>query len=125
MWARILTIISGLWLMVAPAIFGYSQAAADNGRIVGPVIATFAVISIWEVTRPVRRWNYILAAWLILAPWILGYDKTAGYISDIGVAILVIIFSSVKGKREQRFGGGWSSLWKEHPEHMHETNKNR
>ncbi|MFZ0490891.1 MAG: hypothetical protein WAM00_11645 [Salegentibacter sp.] len=124
MWARILSIVLGLWLMVAPSIFGYGQAAANNGHIVGPVIVTFSVIAFWEVTRPVRKWNYILAAWLLLAPWILGYDQTAGYLSDMGVAVLVIIFASVKGKIEQKFGGGWSSLWQEHPEHMRENHQN-
>ena len=124
MWARILNVVLGLWIMVAPAFLGYSQAAANNGHIVGPVIVTFSVISFWEVSRPVRKWNYILAAWLLLAPWVLGYDKTVGFISDMGVAVLVIIFASVKGKIEEKFGGGWPSLWQENPEHMHENRQN-
>ncbi|MUP47086.1 hypothetical protein E0K83_15205 [Gramella sp. BOM4] len=112
MWARIINVLLGLWLMIAPGIFQYSSAAADNGHIAGPIIITFSVVAIWEATRVVRKWNYPIGIWLLVAPWILGYDSTIAIISDIGVGVLVLIFASVRGKVEKSYGGGWSSLWK-------------
>lgn len=104
--------------MIAPGIFQYSPAAADNGHILGPVIITFSIVAIWEATRVVRKWNLPIAVWLLLAPWILGYENTSAIISDMGSGILVLIFSSIRGKVEGNYGGGWSALWKKDAEHI-------
>lgn len=73
MWAKFLNIFLGLWVMVAPGILGYSSAAADNGHIVGPIIVTFSVISLWEATHVLRQWNYPFAICCFLP---LGYWDT-------------------------------------------------
>lgn len=113
MWAQIINTILGLWIMIAPGILGYSSIAADNGHIVGPIIVTFSIVSLWEATRSVRKFNYPFAIWLLVAPWILGYSETSAIISDMAVGVLVIILSSVQGKIENSYGGGWSVLWKD------------
>lgn len=118
MWGAIINSILGLWIMAAPGIFDYGSAASDNGHITGPIIVTFAVVSMWQATRGVRKWNYPVAVWLLLAPWILGYESTVAIISDMGTGVLVFLFAMIKGKVEQNFGGGWTSLWKNDPEHM-------
>lgn len=109
--------------MIAPGIFQYSSAAADNGHIAGPIIVTFSIVAIWEATRVVRKWNLPVGIWLLAAPWILGYDNTIAIISDMGVGVLVLIFASIQGKITQNFGGGWSSLWQKNPEHIQKTEK--
>lgn len=123
MWARLINTALGLWLMIAPGIFQYSPAASDNGHIAGPIIVTFSVVAIWEATRLVRKWNFPIAIWLLAAPWILGYENSIAIISDMGVGVLVLIFSSVKGKTERNYGGGWSVLWKNEPEHNQRSEK--
>ena len=123
MWAQAINVLIGLWVMVAPGIFDWGPSATDNGHIVGPVIFTFSFTSLWEVTRGVRKANYPLAVWLLIAPWILGYSSNAAIISDMAAGILVIIFSSFQGKITQHFGGGWSSLWKDEPEHLKKANQ--
>ncbi len=123
MWAQAMNVVIGLWVMIAPGIFDWSPAATDNGHIVGPVILTFSFTSLWEVTRGVRKANYPLAVWLLAAPWILGYSGNAAIISDMIAGILVIIFSSFQGKITQHYGGGWSSLWKDEPEHLKKANQ--
>lgn len=112
MWIGMINIIIGIWLMAAPGILGYGATSADNGHIVGPIIATFATVACWEATQAVRKWNYPLGIWLLLAPWILGYDMNLAIFSDMGCGLLVLIFASVKGKSEGNYGGGWSVLWK-------------
>lgn len=124
MWARFINIALGLWLMVAPGILQYSPAATDNGHIIGPIIVTFSVIAYWEATRVLRKWNYPFAIWLLLAPWILGYDNTFAIINDMAVGMLVLIFASFGGKIKKSYGGGWSSLWKENPEHLKKVKNN-
>jgi len=118
MWPRFINIIIGMWLMAAPALLRYGSAATDNGHIIGPVLATFSAIAIWEATRNVRLWNYPLGIWLLIAPWILGYDNTIAIVSDMGSGVLILILSSIRGKVTQQFGGGWRALWTNHPKHM-------
>ena len=120
MWAQIINTLLGLYLMASPAIWRFEEAvptAADNDHIIGPVMATFACVAIWEATRNTRWANIPLGAWLLVAPWILGYEQTAPIINDMAVGAAVIAFSLVRGKVTQRFGGGWRSLFKKHPEH--------
>ena len=118
MWAQGLNTLLGLWLMIAPSVLTYGQTAADNGHITGPVLIMLSVVSYWEATRNLRKVNYPVACWLLLAPWILNYESTYALLSDSATAVLVFIFSSVKGKIDNNYGGGWRSLWKKHPRHM-------
>ena len=123
MWAQIINTLAGLWLIIAPWLFGYGDVASNNGYITGPVIITFSVVAYWEATRVVRKWNWPLAGWLLVAPWILDYNSNAAIISDMAIGIIVLVFSSIPGKMEKGYGGGWSSLWTEDPEHMREAEK--
>lgn len=118
MWGAILNTILGLWLMSAPGIFQYGTAASNNGHIVGPIIVTFAVVSMWEATRGVRKWNFPTGAWLIVAPWILGYESTIAIVSNMATGVGVIIFATISGKVEKSYGGGWTSLWQKNPQHL-------
>lgn len=123
MWGAVLNTIIGLWIMSAPGIFQYSPPASVNGHIVGPVIVTFAVVSIWEATRGVRKWNYITAVWLLAAPWILGYESNLPVISNMLSGILIMVFASLGGTVDKNYGGGWRSLFQKEPEHMKEFKK--
>jgi hypothetical protein len=112
MWAQVINAALGLWLMAAPSVFGYGAPAAHNDRIIGPVIATFAIIAWWETTRPVARWNVPLGVWLLVAPWVLGYGTTAAIVNSLVVGLLVAGLAAVRGQyRPERFGGGWAALW--------------
>lgn len=97
--------------MAAPGVLGFGGAAADNGYITGPLVATFAMVAWWECTRVVRWFNVPLAAWLMLSPWVLNYDLWAASISDMVTGLLVMLLSAVKGRITKEYGGGWSSLW--------------
>jgi hypothetical protein len=111
MWSRLLNTGLGLWLMASPAVLGYGSPASTNDRIVGPVIASLAVIAIAEVTRSLRRVNTVVGGWLLLAPWILGYE-TLPMVQSLVVGVLVIALSLVPGEVKERYGGGWRVLWK-------------
>ena len=111
MWAQVINAALGLWLMAAPAVLGYGGAAETNDRIVGPIIAMFAIIAWWEATRPVARWTVPLGAWLCLAPWVLGYAATAPKVQSLVVGLCVIGLALVRGTIKHRYGGGWAALW--------------
>lgn len=114
MWARLINIGIGIWLMAAPAVLGYGGVASNHDRIVGPLLASFACIALWEVTRPLRWVNLLLGGWMLLAPWILGFGPTAT-VNSLLAGAAVAGLSLVRGTLSHRFGGGWSSLWHSAP----------
>ena len=123
MWSQIIMVLLGIWLMIAPAMLSFVKKISDNDRIIGPLIASFSVIAIWECTRNVRFLNIPLAIWLLLAPWIMHYRDTTATVNDSMVALLIIILCFVRRKREYRFGGGWPAVWRHNTLHEREASK--
>ena len=109
MWPRLVDTLVGLWLMAAPAVLGYAGAARANDRIVGPLVASIAVIAIWEVTRPLRWTNVALGAWLLAAPWLFGAGP-APLLNDMTAGLLLIAMALKRGPSRTRVGGGWSAV---------------
>lgn len=109
---RIGTILLGLWLIVAPGVFGLLDPARSNDYIVGPLIVSFATVALWEATRGLRWVNFLLGVWLLLAPFVLGYPFPIPVANDILVGLAVLVLATRGGKITQRFGGGWSAIFR-------------
>jgi hypothetical protein len=109
MWARLATVLAGVWLMAAPFILGYAGPAATSDLVVGPSIAAVAIVAMSQATRPVRWLNLPIAFWLLAAPWILGYGP-ASLLNSTCSGLAVAALTSIRGRVNQRFGGGWRSL---------------
>lgn len=107
MWARVLSVAVGVWLMAAPAVLAYGGVAATNDRIVGPVAASVAIVAVAEVCRPVRHVNQVLGAWLLGAPFLLGYDALAATADSFAAGVLLLVTGGVPGRQRHRYGGGW------------------
>lgn len=97
--------------MVAPEMLNYNKTGTDSCHIVGPLVVTFAFVACWEVTRPVRKANWLTGLWLLAAPWVLDYDQGLPIANDMLAGALILGLASVKGKIESSFGGGWKSIW--------------
>ena len=110
MWAQLINALIGLIVMISPSVIPFTQTEANNNHILGPVAFAIAVISLWECNRNARWVNIITGACLIIAPILLNFQTNA-FLIDIIAGILLILFSLVKGKIEQQFGGGWRSLF--------------
>jgi hypothetical protein len=123
MWTAILNILVGLWLMVSPAFLDMSKPVADNNQVTGPLIITFAVISLWEINRNVIKANVVLGVWLFAAFFIFSFSNTEVIISNTVCGMLTILLSLVKRKSVDQYGGGWSSLFQYNPPHMHVAEK--
>jgi hypothetical protein len=111
MWAQVFNTMLGIWLMAAPQVLGYNGIAADNDHILGPVVASFAIIALSGCTRSVARFNTPLGAWLLLAPWLLGYENQIAVVNDIATGLLIVIFSFFERKANHLYGGGWRQVW--------------
>jgi len=112
---QLINVALGLWIMIAPATLNYGRPASTSDFIVGPLVASFACIALWEATRPVRWLNLPLGLWLAASPWLLGHPSSA-HANSVVIGIGVAILSCLGGRVRQRFGGGWSALWRQSAE---------
>ena len=112
-WAQIINAFLGIWLMASPGMLGYSGTGRINDLIVGPIIATFAIIAFWEVTRAVGKANVALGAWLVIAPWMLGYEENViATVNEFVVGITIAALAITRAKTDAKLDGGWRSLIK-------------
>jgi hypothetical protein len=123
MFTRIINIIIGLWLMISPAVLSMNPATSDNNHVIGPLVITFSIISLWDINRNVIKANVILGAWLIIALFVLHFTKTIAFYSNGACACFLIILSSINTPSKAKFGGGWRSLFQHNPVHMREAEK--
>jgi hypothetical protein len=109
--AQLVAALLGVWLMAAPSVLGYPDPARLHDRIVGPLVASVAFVAACEVTRGLRRVNLLAGAWLLAAPLVLGYGPV-GTLHSVGVGLATIALACLGGHITQRFGGGWTALFR-------------
>jgi hypothetical protein len=110
---HLLPVLAGIWLMASPAVLNYADPARANDRLIGPIVASLAIIAMWEIARPLRWINVAVGGWLLIAPWVLGHAPDARW-NSLAAGALILGFSLVKGTRTHPVGGDWSALWKVH-----------
>ena len=111
--AQCVNALLGIWLMAAPTVLAYGGTARVNDLIVGPIVANFAIIAIWDVCRSIGKVNMALGLWLLAAPWMLGYQQGYVIINSSVTGAAIFLMALMTGAPQGRYGGGWSSLWKE------------
>jgi uncharacterized membrane protein len=99
-------------MLSAPAVLSYEKIEANNAYIVGPLIATVAIVAMAEAVRSTRWLNLLLGVWLLLSPWLLNSGEAAK-VNDTIVGIIVACLSTVKGKLVLELGGGWKAIFRD------------
>lgn len=107
--ARLATVAIGIWLQFASAVLSYGTPASSVDRLLGPVAAGLAFVSMWAVVHMLRWATIPVGALLVVAP-ALGYPVAAAVSSMVsGIAIVALAFAG--GEPEGAFGGGWRVIW--------------
>ncbi len=93
------TIVAGIWLILAPFVLGYADGGAPNWNsiIVGLVVAVLALIRVGAPHRNVSAsWIIVaLGVWLIVAPFALNYAAFLPALwNDIIVGAVIIVFGA-------------------------------
>lgn len=110
--ARVAAALAGVWLMVSPAVLGYVGTTAEaSDRTVGPVAAAASFVAMWAVVRSLRWITLPIGMYCLFAPWLIGFPTDAA-ISNASAGVVLIVTAFVGGPAEERFGGGWESLWR-------------
>jgi len=111
-------------LMISPAIFTMNESTSNNNHIVGPLVITFSVISFWSINRNAIKANIVLGAWLLISLVVLNFAYALQLLSNGSCGVLLILLASIKRESEEKFGGGWRSLFQNNPLHLREADKN-
>lgn len=103
----------GLWIMASPAVLDYGRPESINDYVLGPLIVSFAFISIWSATRECRWVNVVLGGWLAISTFFLPYPLY-GAVNAILAGCLIVLWSIPEGRHRKAFGGGWRRVWASH-----------
>lgn len=91
-WQDWVIAVLGLWLMVAPWILGYGDAAGMAAHVLGALVLLTAVIALYNARRWPERLNRLWAVLIILSPFFI-FTPEAGAWNELFTGILVFVFS--------------------------------
>lgn len=97
MTANGLSVLAGIWLIIAPFILGYlSNTPKTNDVWLGIIVGVVALINMFTSFRATwLSWiNVIAGAWLIIAPFALSYPSTTPRWNDVILGIIVIALAA-------------------------------
>jgi hypothetical protein len=109
--AAILNTLLGIWITAAPDVLGIPEPVRWMYHVIGPLVASFGVIAIAEVTRAARWANAPLG--LVLMGTLVFPDQPLEWCLNslaCGAAITGLAF--FRGRAKNPFGGGWEALWR-------------
>ncbi|WP_019623827.1 NAD-dependent epimerase/dehydratase family protein [Thioalkalivibrio thiocyanoxidans] len=90
-WAPMLTVGLGGWLVTSPATLGYdSTAMAASDIVAGLVLTAFALLSLSVHQRWARWASAAVGVWLLFAPLVFWVPSAAAYLNGTLVGMLVI-----------------------------------
>ncbi len=98
MWARVVEIMLGLWLVISPFVFGH--AAADrslwtNDLACGFAIVTLALLSFWHPLRYAHLGIGVVALWLIAFGYLAGHPAPPASQNHILLGLLLVMFAII------------------------------
>jgi hypothetical protein len=90
--------VLGIWLIIAPWVWRYSNLTATGEDIIlGILVALAAIWAVGTTTQVVAAmWTQIvLAIWIFIAPWVLRYSTmTHALANDMAVAVVIAIVAA-------------------------------
>jgi hypothetical protein len=117
MWAAIVNILIGVWMMVSPAMLNYGKMESDYNYIIGPIAITFAITAVWEVNRSARFLVLLCGVALSISPMLSFFQSSNAIWNNALSGVIMSLISLVKGYIKKHYGGGWRSLFQKQPQH--------
>ena len=105
-WTLVVSTVLGIWLMFAPALFGFPTKAtpADIFHLTGSLIVVVSVICMGEVVRRGRYLNILLGIVVALVPWFLQDSSLVLNISGAITGLLVAGLALPLGPITEKYG---------------------
>jgi hypothetical protein len=109
--AAILNLLLGTWITAAPDVLEIREPLRWVYHVIGPLVASFGVIAIAEVTRAARWANVPLG--LALVGSLVIPDQTLEWcLNSLLCGAAITGLACVRGRTRNPFGGGWMALWR-------------
>ena len=102
-WTLAASIVVGLWVMVAPLVFGATGDAAQSQQVGGALAITVAAISTAEVIRAGRFLNVLVAAWLMAGAWLFSDLGQPAAWSTLASAVALVALTIPRGVVRERY----------------------
>lgn len=105
---RVLSLLVGVWLFLAPWVLRLGEPQARwNDWVVGLLVV---LASAYALLRDrVRAADLALGTWLVLAPFVLGHREFAAVVNDVVVGLVIFFFSLVPARGAPAIRSGWLS----------------
>ena len=110
MWARVVEVMLGFWLMISPFLFGHypvDRVLWVNDLICGSAVVLLAFLSFWffPLFRFLRYAHVLIvgvALWLIGFGYVYGgYPASPGYQNDIVLGLVLLLPAIVPNEASQ------------------------
>ncbi len=99
MWARVVEIMLGFWLLASPFIFRGGILASD--LLYGLLVIVFSFLSYWNRTRWAHFLTLFVALWLIILGYTAGHPAPASAQNQIIVGLLVGMFAIIPNRTNE------------------------
>lgn len=101
-WSSGINVLAGLWLILSPFMFGFSEVESIlwNEVVIGLAVAIFAMFRAAKPYQfePLSWINFVFGVWLIIAPFILGYSahgQGGAMLNDIIIGVIIIVLAGM------------------------------
>ncbi len=99
----VLSALMGIYLMMAPALYGITGSLQDLDHIAGSFVTVVSIVTMAEVVRAWRLLNIILGAVLILVTW-YAFPQDENTIQTMALGALIILLSLRRGPIHEKYG---------------------
>lgn len=104
MWARVVEIMLGFWLMASPFVFRFAQtdtSSLANDLLCGTSAIVLGLMSFWNRTHWAHFLTLIVAIWLIGFGFIGGYPSPPQAQNQIVVGLLLGMFAIIPNRANE------------------------
>ena len=103
-WTLAVSTLLGVWLMVLPAVWPTTAAAANSDHVAGALIIATSVMVMSEVVRTGRHFNLLLGAWVIFGSCLLNAANPISCWNGLIAGLLIVVLSLPRGEIRERYG---------------------
>ena len=96
--------VVGVWLMIAPSLFGRGNLVSSNNTAFGALVVAVSIITMAEVVRKGRFLNLFFGIWIAILPWIFTENTNINIWNNLIAGILLIFLSIPRGAIFNQYG---------------------
>ena len=95
MWARVVEIMFGFWLLASPFIFNEGEKTLASNLPCGLLVIILGFLSYWNRTQGAHLLTILVALWLIVLGYWTGYPAPPSAQNQIMVGLLLAMFAII------------------------------